>query len=89
MATSSNGFLRLRSANCEKVEIYKEYKSGASFKGLAANNKKVGKGTFTWPNGDKYEGEFVNNVRAGEGNYIFTDIAELAHINPYAMATFV
>ena len=62
---------RLRTATCEDVEIYKEYKSGASYKGRVHDNKRTGRGTFTWPNGAKYEGEFEDNVRHGQGEFCF------------------
>ena len=54
-----------------QVEIYKEYKSGASYKGQVKDNKKTGRGVFTWPNGAKYEGEFINNIRHGDGKCLF------------------
>ena len=63
-------FPRLHSARCENVEITKEYKSGATFQGQIENYKKVGRGVFTWPNGDRYEGEFTDNVRHGKGKCI-------------------
>ena len=28
-----------------------------------------GKGVFTWPNGTKYEGEYLNNLKHGQGVY--------------------
>jgi len=32
-----------------------------------------GQGTLTYANGDKYVGEFKNNVREGQGTMITTD----------------
>ena len=32
-----------------------------------------GKGTFTWPDNRKYEGEFVNDLREGFGVYEWPD----------------
>lgn len=31
-----------------------------------------GHGTYIYPNGDSYEGEWSNNLRHGEGTYIFS-----------------
>lgn len=30
-----------------------------------------GKGEFTWPNGRKYVGEYINDKREGYGEYIW------------------
>ena len=48
-------------------EVHVNYKTGASFIGTIKNHKKVGTGIFTWPNGSKYEGPFVENHRHGKG----------------------
>jgi len=32
-----------------------------------------GKGLFTWPNGKKYEGEFLNDKRHGFGKFYWPD----------------
>ena len=32
-----------------------------------------GFGTFTWPDGRKYTGQFVDNYREGEGTYTWPD----------------
>ena len=57
----------LGSASSTKIEIVKEYKSGAKYEGQVDGSRKAGKGVFTWPNGAKYEGEFVDNSRQGKG----------------------
>lgn len=63
-----NPFPRLKTASTKDVEIYcKEYKSGATYQGPVENHRKVGRGTFIWPNGSKYEGEFLDNARHGKG----------------------
>lgn len=31
-----------------------------------------GKGTFKWPNGDRYEGDWVNGQRTGQGKYFYS-----------------
>ena len=62
---------KLSNAECEDIETYKEYKSGASYEGHLEGNFKAGYGTFTWPNGAQYKGEFVNNVRHGKGRQVF------------------
>jgi hypothetical protein len=43
---------------------------GRRYEGNFKNNKKDGKGEFTWPNGSKYIGEWNNNVQNGQGKYI-------------------
>ncbi|XP_077987266.1 ankyrin repeat and MYND domain-containing protein 1-like [Glandiceps talaboti] len=61
-------FPRLKSAKREIDDGFKAYKSGASFTGhLEEGIKKVGYGTFVWPKGDRYTGEFADNVRVGKG----------------------
>ena len=48
-------------------DLQLDYKSGAVYNGKICDNLKYGKGTFTWPNGDKYIGEFKVNFRHGFG----------------------
>lgn len=45
-----------------------DYKSGAIYDGGLKDNHKIGNGTFIWPNGDKYIGEYKLNCRHGYGN---------------------
>ena len=65
----------LGSASSSKVEIIKEYKSGAKYQGQVEGTRKAGRGVFVWPNGAKYEGEFVDNYRQGKGT---TTVGQLA-----------
>ena len=37
------------------------------------NNKKHGQGTFTYPDGGKYVGEWQYNKKHGQGEYTFPD----------------
>ena len=69
-----NRLPRLDSATVEKVEISREYKSGARYKGPVQDNKKIGRGVFVWPNGARYEGEFTDNIRHGNGKRSLYDI---------------
>lgn len=46
-----------------------QYKTGAQFQGKVVNHKRIGHGTFVWPNGSKYEGEFMDNLRHGKGKF--------------------
>ena len=39
------------------------------YEGQWVNDKKEGKGIFTWPTGGQYEGDFKNNRKNGEGVY--------------------
>ena len=34
---------------------------------------KHGKGTYTWSNGDRYEGEWVENFMEGQGEFTWSD----------------
>jgi hypothetical protein len=43
------------------------YKSGSIYTGQLKNELRSGKGTFIWPNGDKYIGEYESNLRNGFG----------------------
>ena len=43
------------------------YKTGASFVGVVQDYKKIGSGVFIWPDGSKYDGDYVNNLRHGKG----------------------
>ena len=56
--------------NSNLIDSHVDYKSGAIYEGKAANNQKCGQGTFIWPNGDKYIGEFKLNSRNGFGKLI-------------------
>ena len=70
MASNYSPLPRLGTASSTSIDaVVKEYKSGASFKGHYVNNKRVGHGTFVWPNGAKYVGEFADNLRQGKGLY--------------------
>ena len=42
------------------------------FCGPSLTNKKT-QGTFTWPDGAVYQGDFVNGQRHGQGKYTFSD----------------
>lgn len=44
-----------------------DYKSGAVYQGGLVDNHKFGHGTFLWPNGDRYIGDFKLNSRHGFG----------------------
>ena len=40
--------------------------------GCIKGNCVNGKGTFIWPNGDRYEGDWVNGQRTGQGKYFYS-----------------
>jgi len=46
-------------------------KGSASYAGEFHEGKKHGRGTKTWPWGDRYEGEFVDDAKHGWGTYIW------------------
>jgi hypothetical protein len=41
----------------------------SEYRGEFSAGKKHGRGVKTWPNGDRYEGTFVEDFREGEGTY--------------------
>ena len=43
----------------------------AEYRGGFQGGRKHGKGVKTWPNGDRYEGEFVADLKAGYGVYVW------------------
>lgn len=49
------------------VDTQVTYKTGASFTGSVQDYKKIGSGCFIWPDGSKYDGDYVNNLRHGKG----------------------
>lgn len=67
----TNNFPKLQSASFEPLtgdgEVEVSYKSGASFKGQFQGHKKKGRGIFSWPNGARYEGDYLDNNREGSG----------------------
>ena len=65
-ATKRSSLLRLD----EVSDMQLDYKSGAVYNGKMCDNLKYGKGTFSWPNGDKYIGEFKLNFRHGIGKLL-------------------
>ena len=44
-----------------------EYSTGAKYVGKVEGKRRKGSGTFYWPNGAKYEGDFADNHRQGQG----------------------
>ena len=50
-----------------------EGKSGGIFEGHLVSHKANGFGCCTWPNGDKYIGEWKNDEKEGKGCYIWGD----------------
>lgn len=48
---------------------YGEASGLAQYQGGFRAGRKYGKGTKTWPSGDRYVGDFVNDRKQGEGTY--------------------
>jgi hypothetical protein len=46
------------------------YKSGSIYTGQLKGELRNGKGTFLWPNGEKYIGEYETNARNGLGRLL-------------------
>jgi len=66
-----------RNSECINLNLnnsHFDYKSGAIYEGKAVDNQKCGQGTFIWPNGDKYMGEFKLNCRNGFGKLLLNSI---------------
>lgn len=42
------------------------------YKGGFSQGKMEGFGIFSWKDGSRYEGEYVNNLKHGKGKYINT-----------------
>ena len=40
-----------------------DYPLGSNYSGDTLNNKPHGKGSYTWPNGDKNDGDWENGIR--------------------------
>ena len=38
---------------------------------MYVNDNMEGKGVYTWPSGDKYEGDYVDDQKEGEGTYYY------------------
>ncbi|XP_071797994.1 ankyrin repeat and MYND domain-containing protein 1-like isoform X4 [Asterias amurensis] len=70
-------FARLKSAKRQDSNTdHHDYKSGATFSGHLDGMKRVGNGTFLWPNGDRYAGEYADNQRHGKGEQLWADGAQ-------------
>jgi hypothetical protein len=48
-----------------------EARGSAEYRGEFRAGRKHGRGTKTWPNGDRYEGAFVEDRKEGAGVYVF------------------
>jgi hypothetical protein len=67
-SNDNKSFKIINSSRTENSSCRFDYKSGAIYDGKIKDNLKFGNGTFLWPNGDKYIGEFNANFRHGFGN---------------------
>lgn len=48
-----------------------EYENG-SYEGHIQNNKRNGKGTYQWKDGNRYEGHWVDDQKEGPGKFVWT-----------------
>jgi hypothetical protein len=46
-----------------------DYASGDVYEGEWVNGKFQGKGTYIWKNGQKYQGEYFEGLRHGDGDF--------------------
>jgi hypothetical protein len=49
------------------------FADGGKYIGYSAKNKFNGHGIRTWPNGDRYEGNFKDDKKDGNGTYYYAD----------------
>ena len=61
-----------------KTKIYRKrhffvQANGFKYVGDYDNDKKHGKGKYTYPNGDIYNGQWKNGVRNGKGKYSYKE----------------
>ena len=62
---------KLRILYKKKHIKYDGYFAKGKYEGDLVNGMKEGKGTYTWPNGNKYVGEWKNNAINGKGEFSF------------------
>lgn len=48
-----------------------EYENG-TYEGYILNNKRNGKGKYTWKDGNYYEGDWVDDQKEGTGKFVWT-----------------
>ena len=53
--------------------VYFPKASGGTYEGEYVEDKKNGKGKYTYPNKDVYKGEWKDNLRHGQGTYSYKD----------------
>jgi hypothetical protein len=58
------------SGNCQNGTGKMKYESGNTFEGTFRNGQRQ-QGVFTYTNGDRYEGGYLNNLRHGRGAYFY------------------
>ncbi len=49
------------------------YANGKKYTGDWVKDKQMGHGVFTWPNGDRYEGQYKDGRMHGTGTYNYAD----------------
>jgi hypothetical protein len=50
-----------------------DYASGDSYTGIWVDDNRTGHGVYTWPSGNRYEGQFKDNKKHGKGKMDFSD----------------
>jgi hypothetical protein len=55
------------------LQWYSNGIAAGKYVGQMLGGKMHGKGVFSWPNWDIYEGDFLHNIRTGKGTYTWAD----------------
>lgn len=77
-----SSFLNRPGLKSRSLDTSIEFQSGAVYTGRLEEKSKEGKAVFSWPNGDRYEGEYRNNKRNGHGenNYVIANCVNFSFL---------
>lgn len=60
-------------AGCQTVKVAKIYGNGEKYVGDSKNDKRHGRGTYTFANGNKYVGDYRKGFRHGQGTHTYAN----------------